>query len=72
MKNIKDKKTEADLDNLLLISTCLKVFTVLAMLLLMIFNNILEISENLILFSKKRCTNLSLAAEAMRRVSGEN
>ena len=43
--------SEADLDNLLLISTCLKVFTVLAMLLLMIFNNLIKISDNNILIN---------------------
>jgi len=42
---------EADLDNLLLISTFLKAFTVFAMLVLIIFNNLIKISNNNILIS---------------------
>jgi O-antigen/teichoic acid export membrane protein len=42
---------KADLDNLLLISTFLKVLTVLAMLLLIIINNLIKISNNNILIN---------------------
>ena len=41
--------SEFDLDNLLLISTCLKVLTVVTMLVLIIFNSLIKISNNNIL-----------------------
>jgi len=43
--------SEATLDNLLLISTYLKVFTIAAMLILIIFNNLIKISDSDILIN---------------------